>query len=87
MIQKDKDEFTTIVVDALNTVMVPALDNMATALKEELASKEELKEVKMGIDSLDRKFDAQQERQDRHNKRIESLEKLHPSGKHSVVAA
>lgn len=79
MNKKDKQEMVGIVTEALNDVMVPALDAMETRLRNDLASKEDLKKVEvklsMQIDSLDRKFDAQQERLDRHDKRITKLEK------------
>jgi hypothetical protein len=75
MDKKDKDEFTGLIVDALNDVVVPALDDMEARL----ASKEELqgfrKETEMHFDRLERKFDAQQDRLDRHDKRITRLEK------------
>lgn len=78
MNKKDREEMVGIVTDALNDVMVPALDAMAQKLTGELASKKELhefkKEVGMRFDSLDRKFDAQQERLDRHDKRITKIE-------------
>ena len=83
--KKDKDEFVNLISDAFQQVMVPALDNTITALKDELASKEDIKELGMKIDSLDRKFEAQQIRQDRHNTRLEALEKIHPQGKHLAV--
>ena len=69
MIKKDKEEFVKLISDALNDVVIPALEDMEDRLTTKLASKEELQEVKqelsMQIDSLDRKFDAQQNRLDR----------------------
>ena len=80
MTKNDKDEVTKIVTDALNDVMIPALDDMETRLRNDLASKKdvnelkvELKNIKADIDTLDRKFDAQQNRLDRHGKDIETL--------------
>ena len=80
MTKNDKDEVTKIVTDALNDVMIPALDDMETRLRNDLASKKdvnelkvELKNIKADIDTLDRKFDAQQNRLDRHTKDIEAL--------------
>lgn len=74
MNKKDKDEFTNLISDALNDVVVPAFDAMETRLKEELASKEDLRKVEKRLsgvestlDSLDRKFDAQQDRLDKYS--------------------
>jgi uncharacterized coiled-coil DUF342 family protein len=77
-----KKDVEQIVVDAINTVVIPGMDNMAENIKAELASKEDVKEIGMKIDSLYRKFTAQQDRLDLHNARIEGLEKIHPRGKH-----
>lgn len=78
MNKKDKDEMVGIVTDALNDVMIPALEGMEKRLRQDLASKSDLegvrKDLSMRIDSLDRKFDAQQERLDRHDKRITKIE-------------
>lgn len=56
-------------------VVLPALEDM----EGRLASKKDLEEVRIElggkIDSLERKFDAQQDRLDRHGKSIENLEK------------
>ena len=86
MNKTDKDEFIKLIGDSFQEVMIPALEGMEERLKEELASKEDLKnvskELSMRIDSLDRKFDAQQDRLDRHDARIKKLEKIHPQGKH-----
>lgn len=76
--KKDKKGMVALIADAINDVVVPALENMETRL----ASKEDIRDLASKIDSLDRKFDSQQERQDRHNDRIEKLEKIHPQGKH-----
>lgn len=56
-------------------VVLPALEDMETRLKEEIASKEDVEELKKGMDTLNRKFDAQQDRLDRHGKSIEKLER------------
>ena len=74
MNKKDKNEFTMIVTDALNDVMIPALESLETRLTDKLASKEDVEDVKMKVDSLDRKFDAQQNRLDRQGKQIEDHE-------------
>lgn len=77
MDKKDKDEMVVLITDALNDVMIPALENMEERLRNDLASKDDLKEVKVElishIDSLERKFDAQQNRLDRHGKDIKFL--------------
>jgi len=82
MNKTDKDEFIKLIADSFQEVMIPALEGMEERLKEELASKEDLLELSSKVDSLDRKFDAQQIRLDRHNTRIEKLEDIHPQGKH-----
>ena len=74
MNKKDRNEFTMIVTDALNDVMIPALESLETRLTDKLASKEDVEDVKMKVDSLDRKFDAQQDRLDRHGKQVEDHE-------------
>ncbi|KKU23245.1 MAG: hypothetical protein UX36_C0007G0009 [Microgenomates group bacterium GW2011_GWC1_46_15] len=55
-------------------VVLPALEDM----EERLASKKDLEKVRKDlggqIDSLDRKFDAVQDRLDNHGKRIQKLE-------------
>jgi len=71
MNKKDKDEFSMIVTDALNDVMIPALESLETRLTDKLASKEDVEDITMKVDSLDRKFDAQQNRLDRQGKQIE----------------
>lgn len=80
MIKQDKDEFVKLISDALNDVVIPALEDMEERLTTKLASKEELQEVKqelsMQIDSLDRKFDAQQNRLDRVEKVQEEHSKI-----------
>lgn len=78
----DKKELIDLMAQAIDDVIVPRIDEAVNTLKEELASKEDLKEVKMDIESLHRKFDAQQNRQDKHNERLEKLERLHPNNKH-----
>ena len=74
MNKKDRNEFTMIVTDALNDVMIPALESLETRLTDKLASKEDVEDVKMKVDSLDRKFDAQQNRSDRQGKQMEDYE-------------
>lgn len=68
-----KKDVENIVLEAINKDIIPGMDNMAEDIKTDIGMK---------IDSLDRKFDAQQTRQDRHNTRIEELEKIHPQGTH-----
>ena len=68
-----KKDVEDVVLDAINTVVIPGMDNMAKDIKDELGMK---------IDSLDRKFTAQQNRLDRHNESIEKLEKIHPQNSH-----
>jgi hypothetical protein len=71
MDKKQKDEFISIVNQGFQEVMIPALENMEERLKNDLASKGNLKDLSAQISSLDRKFEAQQDRLDRHGKQIE----------------
>ncbi len=81
---EDKQEFIGLVSEALQEVMVPALEDMEKRLRSELASKKDLKNLEMKVDSLDKKFDASQDRLDRHDERIGKLEDIHSHYKHSV---
>ena len=45
MNKKDKNEFTMIVTDALNDVMIPALESLETRLTDKLASKEDMEDM------------------------------------------
>jgi len=72
MDKKAKEEMTKLVTDVLNDVVIPAMEEM----EERLASKNDLHELEMKVDSLDRKFDAAQNRLDNHDKRISTLEKI-----------
>ena len=62
MNMKDKDEVTKIVTDALNDVVIPAIEGVEERLTEKLASTEDLQKAKHDlesqIDTLDRKFDS-----------------------------
>lgn len=57
MDKKDKTEFIGIVTDALNDVMIPALDNMEYRIMQKLG--ENVQTLSMKIDSLERKFGSQ----------------------------
>jgi septal ring factor EnvC (AmiA/AmiB activator) len=63
---------------AFREVVLPALEDMEKGLRGELASKKDLEDVRKDlggqIDSLDRKFNAVQDRLDNHGQRIEKLE-------------
>jgi lipopolysaccharide export LptBFGC system permease protein LptF len=48
---KSKKEFTDIVVDALNDVMIPAMEDMERRLKNELVSKDDLHKTKAKLES------------------------------------
>jgi archaellum component FlaC len=73
-------------------VVLPVLEGMdkkITGIESNMATKkdlervtERLESVESGVDSLSRKFDAQQDRLDRHGKSIEKLE-----GKVSVLTS
>ena len=75
MVKSAKDKVVTesVLKDAVDTIL-GGMDNLYNRIKEDFASKEDVKELGMKIDSLDRKFDAQQIRLDRHDKRITKLE-------------
>jgi uncharacterized protein (DUF2342 family) len=83
--KNDKKEMVALISDAINDVVVPALEKMEERLNENLASKEDVQDLASKVVSLDRKFDAQQDRQDRHNTRIKELEKIHPKNTHLTV--
>ena len=68
-----KEDVKKIVVEAINDVVIPGMDYMAEGIKNELGAK---------IDSLERKFNSQQSRLDRHSQKIENLEIIHPQGRH-----
>lgn len=62
-----------VVLDIVDKVVIPGMDNMAEDIKGDLGSR---------IESMGRKFDAQQNRQDLHDKRLKNLESIHPKGGH-----
>jgi len=77
---KGKVVTESVLKDAVDTIL-SGMDNLYDRMKEDFASKKDLEEVKerLGgvestLNSLDRKFDAQQTRLDRHDKRITKLE-------------
>ncbi len=67
MTKNQRQEMVEVVTDALNEVVIPALENMEERLRKDLASKED-------ISRLERKFDAQQDRLDRHGIQLEKHE-------------
>jgi transcriptional regulator GlxA family with amidase domain len=74
MTSKSDDKQVEFFAKSFKEVVLPALEDM----EKRLASKKEVqelgKELGMKIDTLDRKFDAQRDRLDRHDKRITRLE-------------
>jgi hypothetical protein len=70
-----EEKLSKFFAKAFNEVVIPALEDM----EGRLASKNDLTEVNKDIggriDTLDRKFDAQQDRLDRHAKIQENLDK------------
>ncbi len=68
MNKKDKEEVHKIVADAVHEVVIPALESMEERLTGKMATKKD-------IDRLERKFDAQQDRLDRHGKELENHKK------------
>ncbi|OGM31256.1 hypothetical protein A2630_04510 [Candidatus Woesebacteria bacterium RIFCSPHIGHO2_01_FULL_44_10] len=60
MNKKDKEEIGKVVVEALNEVVIPVLENMG----------DQIDELKMSNDRIERKLDAQQNRSDRQGKQL-----------------
>lgn len=60
---KDKEEVYKIVAEAVHEVVIPQFEK----IEEKMATKED-------IDRLERKLDAQQDRLDRHGKKLEDHE-------------
>jgi len=71
MDKKSKEEIHKLFSDSFHEVVPPLLGDM----EERLASKEDVNDLIMEVDSLDRKFDAQQDRMDRHGKQLDNHEK------------
>jgi pyruvate/2-oxoacid:ferredoxin oxidoreductase beta subunit len=81
-----------VVNEVVNKVVSEASDSILTGMDKlysdlDLKIEESKQELSMQIDSLDRKFVSQQNRLDLHNKRIETLEKIHPNNQHDFVVA
>lgn len=74
MNKKDKEEMTKLITDALNDVVIPAIEDSETRVRKDMATKRDIADVRSDIDTLSRKFDAQQSRLDRHGKDIEQLQ-------------
>lgn len=81
MDKKQKDEFINIVNQGFQEVMIPALESMEERMMNSFASS--TKDLSAQINTLDRKFEAQQNRLDRqgkqiedHTKRIKNLERV-----------
>ncbi len=77
MANKSEDQQAEFFAKSFREVVIPVLEDM----EERLASKKDLEVINKSLtgvegtlDSLDRKFDAQQERLDRHDKRISHVE-------------
>lgn len=79
MVKSVKGKVVTegVLKDAVDTIL-GGMDNLYDRMKVDFASKKDVEDLKqelgMKIDLLDRKFDAQQTRLDRHDKRITKLE-------------
>ncbi len=70
MNKKDKTETIGLISEALNEVMIPALEDM----EERLAAKLDMKADKEDVGRVERKLDAMTDRLDRHGKAIEELQ-------------
>jgi hypothetical protein len=79
MVNNTKDKIATesVLKDAVDAIL-GGMDNLYEKMKADFASKKDVEAIKQDlgvkIDSLDRKFDAQQSRLDRHDKRVTNLE-------------
>lgn len=65
MNKKQRDETVDVFAEAFREVVLPELEKIDGRLTN----------LEEGMDTLNRKFDAQQERLDRHGQRISNLEK------------
>ena len=63
MDKKQKNEMLEVFAEGFHEVVVPELEKIT----------DRLTEVERGVDTLNRKFDAQQDRLDRHGKDIDTL--------------
>lgn len=85
MNKKDKGEVRELIIDALNEVMIPALDRLQVEvddIKERMLTKDE-GASKTDIDRLERRLIARENQADRiakkvenHERRIEDLESM-----------
>lgn len=71
MNKKDKEEIQTLFNETLNENIVPVLEKLD---KRTAKMEKDIQGLQVDVDSLNRKFDAQQVRLDRHDKRIQVLE-------------
>lgn len=65
MNKKQKEETIKVFAEAFHEVVAPEIVEI----------KERLTNIEGGMDTLNRKFDAQQDRMDRHGKQLENHEK------------
>ena len=63
-----------MMVQAIEDVVIPAIENMEARLRRDLASKKDIKDLAESFDKLDHKFDNLEARQDRQGQKIETLE-------------
>lgn len=71
MDKKQREEILEVFSEGFHEVVVPELEKINSRLG---TIGEDIKDVKMTTDSLDRKFDAQQNRMDRQGKQLEKHE-------------
>lgn len=70
MTKNQKEEMLGVFAEGFHDIVVPELEKINGRLN---TIEEDLKGVKMTTESLDKKFEAQQNRLDRHGKDIEAL--------------
>ena len=76
MNKKQKGEMLEVFADGFHEVVAPILENIQEriiTIESKMATKDDAKELSAQIDSLDRKFEAQQDRLDRQGKDIDTL--------------
>ena len=84
MNKQDKKEVRNLVIEAMEEVILPAMDSMEKRIRKDMATKDDLTKLeqklredlasKEDIARLERKFDAQQSRLDKHDSRLKVLE-------------
>lgn len=63
-----------VMSEALTEVVIPAMEDMEKRLRNDLASKEDVGELKLNVERVERKLDAFQNRLDRHGQMLDKHE-------------